>query len=382
MMLLHQKKDLPSLAWRFAFAVIVAIALPACQSQTETPIASESETPSIDENGIATGDTSKMRVALSMSFVEGSSYRKTMVESFEKAATSARQKGFLSDFTILDAGGNTETQAAQIQQLIAEKYDAIILNPNSVSELNDVVKSACDAGIIAIDFDNEVTEPCAYSINTVWNHYGAVQGNYIGTRLKQGNILEIRGAKGTTGDTDISSAIHASLAQFPGLKVVDAVHGNWTQELAQKEVTAILPSLPKIDAVVTQGGDGYGTALAFAQSDRPLPIIIMGNRYDELKWWQEQRDAKGYKTISASATPGMSAVALWTAQQVFAGKEVPKFIELPVLVIEEEDLDAWLSITPENGVANADYTLEWTVELIEAHIADTPLPSPPVPDPS
>ena len=380
MIAFHLKKMLSGFARGIAVPLVLGISLAACQ--TETSIAPESATPAIAENGVATGDTSQMRVALSMSFVEGSSYRQTMVDSFTQAAIAAREQGLLQEFTVVDAGGNTETQASQIQELIDEKYDAIILNPNSVSELNAVVKSACDAGIIAIDFDNEVTEPCAYTINTVWNHYGAVQGNYIGTRLQTGNILEIRGAQGTTGDTDISAAIHSSLAQFPGLKVADAVHGNWTQEIAQKEVTAKLPSLPQIDAVVTQGGDGYGTALAFAQSDRPMPIIIMGNRYDELKWWLEQRDAAGYQTISASATPGMSAVALWTAQQVFAGKDVPKFLELPVLVIEEENLDAWLSITPEDGVANADYTLEWTIDLIEAHINDTPLPAPPVPDPS
>ena len=232
-----------------------------------------------------------------------------------------------------------------------------------------------------IDFDNEVTEPCSYTVNTIWNHYGALQGNYIGTRLDQGNILEVRGAQGTTGDTDISAAIQSALAQFPTLQVVGSVHGNWTQSIAQEAVSAALPTLPAIDAVVTQGGDGYGTAVAFSSSDRPMPIIIMGNRYDELKWWQEQRDSNGYQTISASATPGMSAVAFWTAQQLLAGKEVPKFIELPVLVIEEENLDDWLSITPKNGVANANYTLEWTTELINAHINDLPLPTPPLPTP-
>lgn len=364
------------------FFFISTLGLPGCQSQPKEPIAQESATTNSDGTGIVTGDTSDMKIALSMSFVEGSSFRQAQVESFETAATTAQEQGLLSDFTVLDAGGNTEKQTEQIQELIDEKYDAILINPNSVSDLNEVVKSACNAGIIMIDFDNEVTEPCTYTINTIWNHYGAVQGNYIGRRLTTAQILEIRGAKGATADTDISAAIHASLAQFPGLQVVDAVHGNWTQETAHEAVTQILPSLPKIDAVVTQGGDGYGTALAFAQSDRPMPIIMMGNRYDELKWWQEQREATGYKTISASATPGISAVALWTAQQIFAGKEVPKFLEIPILVIEEENLDVWLSVTPEGGVANADYTLEWTLKLIEAHINDTPIPPPPVPNPS
>ena len=358
--------------------LLAAIALPACQTQKRVPI---TQAPETVESGIVTADTSKMHIALSMSFVEGSAYRQTMVKSFEQAAKIAQQQGHLADFIVLDANGNTDRQAEQLQQLIEAKYDAILINPNSVSELNAKVKSACDAGIIAIGFDNTVTEPCAYNINTIWNHYGAIQGNYLRTRLEQGNILEVRGAKGTTGDTDISAAIQSALAQFPNLKIVAPVRGNWTQHIAQKEVAAILPSLPQIDAVVTQGGDGYGTALAFAATQRPMPIIIMGNRYDELKWWQKQRDANGYQTISASATPGISAVAFWTAQQILAGKDVPKFLELPLLVIEAENLDTWLSMTPPDGTANADYTLDWTVELIDAHLERTPLPTPPIPSP-
>ena len=34
------------------------------------------------------------------------------------------------------------------------------------------------------------------------------------------------------------------------------VHGDWAQEVAQKAVAGILPSLPEVKAVVTQGGDG------------------------------------------------------------------------------------------------------------------------------
>lgn len=60
--------------------------------------------------------------------------------------------------------------------------------------------------------------------------------------------------------------------------------GDWAADVAQRAVAGVLPSLPKIDAVVTQGGDGYGAAQAFAPAKRETPIIIMGNREDELQW--------------------------------------------------------------------------------------------------
>lgn len=335
----------------------------------------------VDEKGIAQGDTSEMRIAFSISFVKESSFRKTMVNSFKETAATAREQGLIKDFTVLDADQSIETQIQQIESLIEEDYDAITILPGSATDLNDVVKTACDAGIVVVDFNAEVTEACSYTVGMLWEQYGAVQGSYLGNRLDQGNLLEVRGAPGNTSDTDISASIHASLANFPQLKVVEAVQGNWLQDMAQSAVGEALPTLPDIDAVVTQGGDGYGTALAFAESDRPMPIIIMGNRYEELKWWQEQRDANGYQTISASATPSISSVAFWVAQQRLAGKEdVPQYLGMPILVIDDETLDPWLSITSEGKVATPDYTQEWTVKLIDAQNIEAPLPLPPLPD--
>ncbi|MEM9217727.1 MAG: substrate-binding domain-containing protein [Cyanobacteria bacterium P01_F01_bin.150] len=361
----------------------IGVLLSGCQTQQAAQPSvgeQESDTTIIDENGIAQGDTSEMRIAFSISFIKESSFRQTMVNSFEQTATAAQQQGLIKDFTVLDADQSVETQIKQIESLIEADYDAITILPGSATELNGVVKTACDAGIVVVDFNAEVTEPCSHTVGMLWEQYGAVQGSYLGTRLDQGNLLEVRGAPGNTSDTDISASIHASLADFPELNVVESVQGYWLQDVAQTAVEEILPTLPDISAVVTQGGDGYGTALAFAASDRPMPIIIMGNRYEELKWWQEQRDASGYQTVSASATPSISSVAFWTAQQILAGKkDVPKYLGMPILVIEDETLDKWLAITSKGEVATPDYTQAWTVKLIDAQNLDAPLPLPPLP---
>ena len=55
-------------------------------------------------------------------------------------------------------------QAAQIQNLILQGYNAIVINAASPDALNGAVKQACDAGIIVVSFDGIVTEPCAWRI--------------------------------------------------------------------------------------------------------------------------------------------------------------------------------------------------------------------------
>ena len=165
---------------------------------------------------------------------------------------------------------------------------------------------------------------------------------------------------------DIYAGVPRGLKEFPGFTEVAQVYGNWTQTVAQKEVAGILPTLPKIDAVATQGGDGYGCAQAFKAAGREYPIIAMGHRYDELKWWKEQNEATGYETMSICSPSYVSQIALWTAIEVLAGDtEIPKDLVPPLTTILLEDLDYWLSVTPKGGVASGYFSQEWTKEFLE-----------------
>jgi ribose transport system substrate-binding protein len=134
--------------------------------------------------------------------------------------------------------------------------------------------------------------------------------------------------------------------------------------VAQKAVAGILPSLPEIAAVVTQGGDGYGAAQAFDAAGRPIPLIIMGNREDELKWWKEQKDANGYATMSVSIAPGVSTLAFWVAQQILDGQAVPQDLTVPFLRIDQDNLEANLANTEKGGVANTEYSLDDAKKVI------------------
>ena len=127
-----------------------------------------------------------------------------------------------------------------------------------------------------------------------------------------------------------------------------------------------MPSLPEITAVVTQGGDGYGAAQAFKAAGRPTPLIIMGNREDELKWWKEQKDANKYETMSVSIAPGVSTLAFWVAQKILDGKDVPKDLAVPFLRIDQDNLEQNLANTEKGGVANVEYSAEDAQKVIDA----------------
>ncbi len=317
--------------------------------------------------GSAFADTSGKKIALSNNYA-GNSWRQAMLTSWEKVTGEAVKAGQVAAADAFTTAENQATeQAAQIQNLILQGYDAIVLNAASPTALNGAVKEACDAGITVVSFDGIVTEPCAWRIAVNFKEMGRSQIDYLAKKMPNGgNLLEVRGLAGVFVDDEISAGIHAGVEQYPQFKIVGSVHGDWAQDVAQRAVAGVLPSLPEIAAVVTQGGDGYGAAQAFAAANRPMPTIVMGNREDELLWWKQQKDANGYETMSVSIAPGVSTLAFWVAQQILDGKEVKKDLVVPFLRIDQDNLEANLANTQKGGVANVEYTLEDAQKVIAA----------------
>jgi ribose transport system substrate-binding protein len=310
-------------------------------------------------------EASDKTFALSNNYA-GNSWRQAMIKSWETGTKAAVEAGAAKAADAFTTGENSPTeQAAQLQNLILQGYNAIVLNAASPSALNGAVKEACDAGITVVSFDGVVTEPCAWRVAVDFKKMGVDQIDYLATRYPDGgNLLEIRGLAGTSVDDEIHAGLVEGVAKHPNFKIVREVQGDWTQTVAQKSVASVLPSLPEIVGVVTQGGDGYGAAQAFEAAGKKVPTIIMGNRQDELAWWKEQKDKNGYETFSQSIAPGVSTLAFWVAKEILDGKEVPKDLRVPTLRIDQDGLEKGLEMTPAGGVTNQEYTEEQAQAVI------------------
>jgi ribose transport system substrate-binding protein len=320
--------------------------------------------------GSALADTSAKKIAFSNNYA-GNSWRQAMLTSYDivtKKAVAEKVVGAADVFTTADK--EVPTQAAQIQNLILQGYDAIVINASSPDALNGAIKQACDAGIVVVSFDGTVTEPCAYRVVVDFKDMGKQEvEQMVKFQPKGGNLLEIRGLAGTSIDDAIHAGILQGVTKNPQFKIVNSVEGDWDQTTAQKAVATVLPSLPEIAAVVDQGGDGYGAAQAFAGAGRKQPIIIMGNRQDELTWWKEQKAKSGYTTWSASIAPGVSTLAFWVAQQILDGrKDIPHDLVVPYLAFTQDDFEAALPNIPVGGVASHEYTQEDAKKAIDANL--------------
>lgn len=304
----------------------------------------------------AAADTKTMRIALSNSYA-GNSWRLAMLRSWERSAKQAIDAGLIAEAPALTTDDNDDwSQAEQIRALTRDHYDAIVINATSPTAVNDAVKEACDAGIVVVSFDNTVSEPCAYRLTVDFQKLGAMQIDYFKQRGLRGNLLEVRGIAGTPVNDSIHEGVHSERRLSSDLRIVASVHGNWTESIAKTAVQGLMPHLPDIVAVTTQGGDGVGVAEAFQEAGRKPPVIFLGNRGDELAWWKQQNEATGYETMSASIAPGSASFAFWFAQKLLSGETLPHDVTLPITVVSQATLDEALKRTDENGIVTADYS--------------------------
>jgi len=321
-------------------------------------------------SGVAHADTSKMKIAFSNNYA-GNSWRQAMLKSYAAVTEKAVKDGAVGASDIFTtADKEVPTQAAQIQNLILQGYNAIVINAGSPDALNGAVKQACDAGIVVVSFDGIVTEPCAYRVVVDFKAMGVQEVEEMAKfQPKGGNLLEIRGLAGTSIDEAIHQGILEAVKAHANFKIVGSVTGDWDQTTAQKAVATVLPSLPDVVGIVDQGGDGYGAAQAFAAAGKPRPTIIMGNRQDELQWWKDQKAKDGYTTWSASIAPGVSSLAFWVAQQVLDGrKDIPHDLLVPYLAFTQADFEKELPNIEKGGVASHEYTLAESQAAIKANM--------------
>ncbi|WP_207457472.1 ABC transporter substrate-binding protein [Azospirillum sp. SYSU D00513] len=309
-------------------------------------------------------------IALSNSYY-GNTWRRQMVESFEAAATQAKQEGKIADYVVVNGDGSANQQMSQMADLILRKVDVIAINAASETALNGIIQKACQAGITVVAFDSLVSAPCAYTLGFDFRKYQADMAHEIAKRLNgQGNVIVVRGVKGSAPDNEMHAGHMEALQSYPGIKVVATVYGQATTSTAQSAVANVLPSLPTVDAVLAQGGgDDFGIAQAFEQYggayEKKMPIISGGGSSNFIQWWNAQRKKNGYSTISMNTTPGIGGAAFWLSYEITKGAKPPKAMTMPVAVVDEKNLDDYASM-PAGTIVSPTFTQGWVRETLLA----------------
>lgn len=291
----------------------------------------------------------KHKIFLSMSYI-GNDWQAEAANMVKAMAAHADFKDKV-DLQVQVAGPNAQRQIQQINAMVQQGAEAIVVFPISPTALNQVVKNACDKGVMVIAYDAEITEPCAYNVSIDQEEAGRVTAQWLVDKLGgKGNIVAITGVPGTSVDTLRTKAAKEVFAKHPDIKILAEAAGMWSQAVARTELSKILAthSWDKIDGLWMQAGCFTANSMQIEAGKTPDQLKPCagegsnGGRIQMLPIGTEVEGASGTYApmgaprISYASPPYSGGLALKLAVQKLEGKDIPKRVTLPLPVVTND----------------------------------------------
>jgi ribose transport system substrate-binding protein len=307
----------------------------------------------------------KYVIALCMPF-QTNGWQKGIQASAQWAVDELNNAGHKVELKVVDAAGDTQTQLQQINNLVLEGVDYILLEPLSDTALNSAVDNAVDAGIPVIAMaTGRVTTSKAKELQFDFDLMASKYITYLAERLGgKGNALNIRGLAGAESEKAIQAAYERALKKYPNIKIVSEVYGDWNQSTAQQRVAAVLPTLPRIDMIFSQGNAAFGAAQAFITAGKDVPPQVYGLDGAELNLLRDLNAKNGYVSIATNNDPGIASVAVNVAFAELNGIEAPQEMISPVPEITIEDIKTKYATIADNDIVFGKYSYDWVLENI------------------
>ncbi len=119
-------------------------------------------------------------------------------------------------------------QANALEDLSAQKIDALVVLPFNSDELTNPVLDVKRRGTFITVVDRGLKDPTIQDIYVAGNNpeFGRVAGKYFADYLKQGNVVVLRGIPTVIDEERVTSFEKA--LQGSGVKILDKQYANWT----------------------------------------------------------------------------------------------------------------------------------------------------------
>lgn len=228
----------------------------------------------------------KPKVALVMKSLANEFFR-TMEDG-----AKAHNKADAARYTLVSSGIKNETDTAaqirMVEQMIAQKADAIIIAPADSKALIPVLKTAIDKGILVVNIDNQldaaVLKEKGIRIPFAGpdNQAGArLVGDYLAKGLKAGDKVGIIEGVSTTFNAQQRTLGFQNAMKAVGVNVVGVQSGNWEIDKGNTVAAGMLRENPDIKALLA-GNDNMalGAVAAVKAAGKAGKVMVVG--YDNI----------------------------------------------------------------------------------------------------
>ncbi len=228
----------------------------------------------------------KPKVALVMKSLANEFFR-TMEDG-----AKAHQKAHAADYTLVANGIKDETDTAaqikMVEQMVAQRVNAIVIAPADSKALVPTLKAAADKGVLIINIDNKLDADALKSKDLVVpfvgpdNRVGSkLVGDYLAKQLKAGDKVAIVEGVSTTFNAQQRTLGYQDAMKAAGANVVSVQSGQWEIDKGNTIAAGMLREHPDLKAIMA-GNDSMalGVVAAVKASGRTGKVQVVG--YDNI----------------------------------------------------------------------------------------------------
>jgi len=242
---------------------------------------------------------------------------------------------------VVKTAGSAAEQANQIQDLqTVSKINTLVILPFESAPLTQPVAQIKNKGVFVTVVDRGLTDTTAQNAYVAGDNpgFGKVAGEFIAKALGgKGDLVILRGIP-TVIDNQRVDAFNEVIKANPGMKVLDAKHGNWNRDDAFKVMQDYLTRFKKIDAVWASDDDmAVGVQKAIEQAKRKDIKLVIGGAGSK-DYIKKVMDGDPVVTADVTYSPSMIADAMkLTAEARVKGSAMPATTIIPSILITKEN---------------------------------------------
>jgi ribose transport system substrate-binding protein len=276
----------------------------------------------------------KPRIALVMKSL-ANEFFKTMADGAEK-----HQKAHASEYDLNKNGIKDELdvnkQVEIVEQMIAQKVDAIVIAPADSKALVSVCKKASDAGIIVVNIDNRFDSAALKDagLNLPFvgpdNRKGAkMVGEVLGKTLKPGDkVAIIEGAPNSFNGEQRKLGFEDAM-KTAGMNIITSQTAYWETDKANKLASNVITAHPDIKGLLCANDSmALGALKAVEEAGKSAKIAVVG--FDNISAAHELvKEGKLLATADQHADQ-LAVYGIEYALEMLAKKGTPADKETPV----------------------------------------------------
>lgn len=315
-----------------ALAVTAAIATASLAACTGTPAAPGGED--------TAGGSEQKTIGLAVANLQANFFNQIR-QSVEAEAAKQNVK-----VVVADAGGDSEKQVSQIQDLITQQVDALIYIPAGATAATVPVRNAKSAGIPVVTVDrNPDGAPGDTFIATDSVAAAKTLAEWVVEQTKgEGKLGVIQGQIGTTPELARDEGFKAGLEGSNITEVARQASEGWHQDEGHDIAQDMLQANPEINIIFGRADAlALGAAQAARQANRD-DILIVGFDGDTAGL-EAVRDGVLAATMTQK-TQYMGQLALESALKLIAGEQLPAEQLQPAELTTKENVEPFIQQHP------------------------------------